>query len=67
MRSRVRADGAAPCVDEGKHAPQLVLQELGNKKAYSVSVGSAREGGCGIDLVPAQLGTEPLEEANLLR
>lgn len=41
-----------------------VFQELGDEKADGVPVGSAGEGGR--RLVPGELGTEPLEEAQPL-
>lgn len=46
---------------------QSDLQELGDKEPNGVPVGSAGERGRRSPLVPAQLGAEPLEEAQLLR
>lgn len=59
----MRADGAV----KRKHALGSVFQELGNEEADRVPVSSTGEGGCCSCLVPVQLGTEPLEEAQLLR
>lgn len=47
--------------------PQSDFQELGDKEPDGVPVGSARERARRSGLVPAQLGAEPLEEAQLLR
>lgn len=47
--------------------PPSVFQELCNKKANGVPVGSAGEGRCHSGLLPAQLRAEPLEEVQLLR
>lgn len=47
--------------------PPSGFQELGDKEPNGVPVSSARERGRRSRLVPAQLGAEPLEEAQLLR
>lgn len=62
------ASGAVLCPSQSENTLlQSVFQELGDKEAYSVSVGFAGERSRRVCLVPAQLRAEPLEEAQLLR